>query len=98
MATGVEVAAGVEVDVGIGVGPNNCPGAQLDKARLKSKTNIIAVLCLVFIISPLRDDGRTRWLLKVSRITFLLLRAAQRFAFAREALPKGETSRVGGRR
>ena len=52
VAIGVAVIVGVEVIVGVAVGPNNCPGAQLDMTRLKSKTNIIAVRCLVFIISP----------------------------------------------
>ena len=46
---GVTVGVNVKVGVGVTVGPNNCPGAQLDMTRLKSKTNIIAVLCLVFI-------------------------------------------------
>ncbi len=50
----VDVGSGVGVlvlvGVGVTVGPNSCPGAQLDKAKLKSRTNIIAVRCLVFII------------------------------------------------
>ena len=50
----VEVTVGVNVKVGVGVtvGPNNCPGAQLDIARLKSNTSIMAVRCFVFIFSP----------------------------------------------
>jgi hypothetical protein len=68
--TGVSVAvggSGVFVDVGVIVGPNICPGAQLDVAKLKSKTNIITVRCLVFILL-LRYRERTRRLLKMSRI------------------------------
>ena len=58
VAAGVEVATGVEVNVGVAVGPNNCPEAQLDKAKLKSRTIIIAVRCLVFIISPALSRAR----------------------------------------
>ena len=58
---GVSVGRGVDVLVGVdvAVGPNNCPGAQVDKAKLKSRTNIMAVCCFVFISSP-RYHGRTR--------------------------------------
>ena len=52
VSVGVFVAIGVLVGVGVAVGPNICPGAQLDMTRLKSKTNIIAVRCLVFMFSP----------------------------------------------
>ena len=50
--TGVFVAVAVIVGVGVTVGPNNCPGAQLDKTKLKSRTSIMVVRCLVFIFSP----------------------------------------------
>ena len=52
VSVGVFVGIGVLVGVGVAAGPNIRPGAQLDMAKLKSKTNIIAVRCLVFISSP----------------------------------------------
>ena len=58
MASGVEVAIGVEVNIDVAVGPDNCPGAQLDRAKLKSKTSIIAVRCFVFIFSPMLSRAR----------------------------------------
>ena len=54
----VDVGVGVFVGVGVTVGRNICPGAQLDKAKLKSRTNIIAIRCLVFIISPALSRAR----------------------------------------
>ena len=46
---GVTVGVNVKVGVGVIVGLNNCPGAQLDIAKLKNRTSIIAVRCFVFI-------------------------------------------------
>jgi hypothetical protein len=66
---GVTVGVNVKVGVGVTVAPNICPGTQLDIAKLKSRTSIIALRCFVFIIL-LRCDGRSRRLLKASRRPF----------------------------
>ena len=54
----VDVGVGVFVGVGVTVGPNNCPGPQLDIARLKSNTSIMVVSCFVFIFSPALSQAR----------------------------------------
>ena len=84
--TGVFVAVGVSVGVNVGngvgvtVGPNNCPGAQLDIAKLKSKTNIVAVRCLVFISSPALSRARPA-AAQESRVTFDWVIVAQQESF-----------------
>ena len=65
---GVNVGSGVDVVAGTDNCADNCPEAQLDKAKLKSKTNIMAVRFLLFMVL-LHCYGRTRRFLKVSRIT-----------------------------
>ena len=79
---GVKVGSGVDV----AVGTDNCPEAQLDKAKLKSKTNIMVVRCLVFMVL-LRYHGRTRRFLKVSRITFGWVIVTQQESFVIKNCP-----------